>query len=397
MSERLRVLHVIPSLGPLRGGPSAMARAIAEGLAAAGVAVDVASTDDNGPGRLATPLGRPLVAGGVTYRYFPRQTRFYTGSAPLAAWLAANAGRYHVVHTHGLFTFAPLAGAAAAGARRVPYIVRPLGTLSPYGMARRGRLKRLSFALLDRRALAGAAAVHFTSEQERREAAALGAPHRAVVIPLPVAPPADLGRLRGRLRAAHPALAGQTVALFLARVDPKKGLDLLLPALAAARGRGAALALVVAGAGEERYLAELRAAAAGLGLGPGALVWAGHLDGEAKLAALADADLFVLPSYAENFGVAVVEALGAGLPVIVSDQVALHDEVAAAGAGVVVPCAAAPLADALAALAGDPARRAALRGPARALAARFAPRPVAERLLALYADIAAPPQRRLAL
>lgn len=392
----MRVLHVIPSLGPLRGGPSFMARAMAHGLARAGVEVELATTDDNGPGRLTAPLGRPVTERGVTYRYFPRQTRFYTASAPLAAWLARSAGRYDLIHAHALFSFAPLAAAATAGLAGVPYLIRPLGTLSPWGMHnRRPLLKRLSFRLLDRRALAGAAAVHFTSEQERAEAAALGVPHRAVVVPLPVElDQAGVLRASGRLRARHPSLAGRTVVLFLSRVDPKKGLDLLLPALAAARGRHPELALIIAGDGDAAYVAQLRHEAGRLGLAE-AVVWAGHLDGDDKLAALADADLFALPSYAENFGVAVVEAMAAGLPVLISDQVGIHREVAGAGAGLVAPCEPGPLADALALLAGDAVLRGAMGERGRQLAQdSYAPDAVIRQLVELYAAIVETPRRR---
>jgi len=385
----MRVLHVVPSLGPLRGGPSFVARAMAVGLAQAGMSVDVVTVDDNGPGRLAVPLDRPVLDGGVIYRYFPRQTRFYTASGPLAGWLWRNVARYDLVHAHGLFTFAPLAAAAAAAARGVPYILRPLGTLSPYGMRQRRLSKQLSFQLLERHALRAAAAVHFTSEQERQEAAALAVPHSPAVIPLPVAlPPSDLAHLRGRFRAAHPALGGATLALFLGRVDPKKGLDLLLPAFAQAHQKQPELALVIAGAGHPRYMDELRSKAAALGLGTEALLWTGFLEGEEKWAALADADFFVLPSYSENFAVAAVEAMAAGLPVLLSDQVGIHHEVTACGAGLVVPCDTQALAAALTQLAADGALRATMGATGRCLAAeRFAPQAVTEQLIALYTRI----------
>jgi len=396
----VRVLHVIPSLSTLRGGPSVAVRTLAQSLASAGLEVHIAATDDDGPGRSAVPHATPLRDGAVTYWHFPRQTHFYTVSLPLARWLWRNVASYDLVHAHALFSFAPLAAAAAAAAHGVPFILRPLGTLSPYGMGRRRLGKRLSFHLIERHALSAAAAVHFTSEQECREAASLGVRFRPAIVPLPVPPPAvDLAHLRGRFRAAHPALAAQPLALFLGRIDPKKGLDLLLPALAAARGRGTSLALAIVGAADPPYLAQLQASAAALGLGPEALVWTGFLEGEARLAALADADLFVLPSYAENFGVAVVEAMAAGLPVIVSDQVGIQHEIAAAGAGIVVPCNAAALADALAALVGDPARRVRMGEAARHLAAeRFAPHTVAAQLIRLYVAVAdMPGQRRTPL
>lgn len=386
----MKVLHVVPSVGPLRGGPSFTARAMAAGLAEAGVEVHLVTTDDNGPARLPVPLGRPVDSGGVTYWYFPRQTRFYTASWPLTRWLDRSIDAFDLAHIHGLFTYTPIAGALSARRHAVPYILRPIGTLSGAGFRRRPLLKQLSLALFERRVLARAAAVQYATEHERDEAAALGLGGRAVVVPNPVPFAVSGPELpTGHFRALFPWLAGRTVALFLGRLDPIKGLELLLPAFAHARAQRPELALVIAGAGPAPYEARLRATAERLGIA-GDLCWAGFLEGERKRAALADADLFMLPSHSENFGVAVAEAMGAGLPVIVSDRVGLQREVAGSGGGLVVPGAVAPLAGALVALAEDPQMRRAMGLRAQRFIAGFcAPPVVAGRLIELYAAVAA--------
>ncbi len=103
--NHLRVLHVIPSIGPLRGGPSFVIRAMSEGLAAQGCEIDVVTTDDNGPEqRLAVVLGRPVRENHVTYWYFRRQMRFYTVSWPLSRWLGRHVADYDLVHIHALFS-----------------------------------------------------------------------------------------------------------------------------------------------------------------------------------------------------------------------------------------------------------------------------------------------------
>ena len=318
----------------------------------------VATTDDDGPGRLEVPLGIPVVDEGVTYRHFRRQTRFYGVSWPLTRWLARHVREYDLVHAHALFSYATLPAAHFARQAGVPYVIRPLGVLNRWGIAhRRPWLKRLSFPLVERRILAGADRIHFTSEQERAEAEELGVKQQAVVIPLGI----DLDQFeelpaRGWLRARAPHLDGRTVALFLSRIDPKKGLDLLLRALAVVKGRGLPLALVIAGTGEPAYEAALRREARALGV-DGDVVWTGFLTGQEKLAALADADLFVLPSRSENFAVSVVEAMACGLPVVISDQVAIHREVAMAGGGLVTQCDVDSVAGAMARLAAPPALR----------------------------------------
>lgn len=384
----MRVLHVIPSLSPLRGGPVFTMDLIARGLAATGVEVHVAATDDDGAGRRRLPLAQPVREGDFTYWYFPRQTRFYTGSLPLSRWLARSIRSFDLVHTHALFSFPPLAAAAWAARSGVPYILRPLGTLERWGLRnRRPLLKQLSFALFERRALARAAAVHFTSARERDEAAHLGAAGRSVIIPNPVALAEHPGAAGSRLRDRFPVLAGRTIVLFLGRIDPKKGLDLLLRALAEARARRPELALVIAGAGDPALTARLQTLAAELGLAD-ATLWTGFLDGPTKLAALAGADMLALPSFSENFGNAVVEAMAAGLPVIVSDQVGIHHEIAAAAAGVVVPTEVAPLAAALARLAGDPAGRQEMGQRGQHLArTHYTPEAVARQLITLYTSL----------
>jgi glycosyltransferase involved in cell wall biosynthesis len=348
-----------------------MVRTMARGLAHAGLKVHVAATDDNGRGRLAVPHAIPVVEEAVTYHYFPRQTRFYGVSWPLGRWLARHVRDYDLVHVHALFSFTSVPAAYWAARAGVPYVVRPLGTLNRWGMERRRPwLKRLSFSIIERRILRGAARIHYTSEQERIEAAEVGLNRHQAVVPLGIdlAPFAELPA-RGWLRQRASGWAGRPVALFLSRLDPKKGLDLLLAAFARARAQRPDLALVIAGSGDAGFERGVRRDATRLGLGD-SVYWAGFLSGTEKLAALADADLFVLPSYSENFGVAAVEAMAAGLPVVISDRVGIHREVAAARAGVVVPCERELLADALLRVASDASLRAELGARAQDLVRR---------------------------
>ena len=318
-----------------------------------GIDTHVATTNDNGTELLPVPLHVPVNEGGVTYRYFPRQVGFYTVSWPLASWLSDHVADYDVVHIHALFSFATLPAAYFAHKRGVPYIVRPLGTLNTWGMTeRRPWLKRASFSLLESRVVKHAALMHYTSDDERLEAEALTRGAASVVIPNAVAEAVavERGAFRARLGVPH----DKPIVLFLSRLDEKKGLDLLIRAFATLRSRIPNALLVIAGNGSPEFVATLRGQADGLGLSADALVWAGFISGDEKRAALADADVFVLPSYSENFGIAVAEAMAAGLPVVVSDHVGLHADVTAAGAGFVVPCDSFLVADALARLLSDP-------------------------------------------
>jgi glycosyltransferase involved in cell wall biosynthesis len=180
---------------------------------------------------------------------------------------------------------------------------------------------------------------------------------------------------------------GAPVLLFLSRIDRKKGLDLLLAAFAHVREKHAEATLVVAGDGDPAFIATLKRQSQRLGL-DASILWAGFLQGPDKLAALADADIFVLPSYSENFGVAVVESMAAGLPVIVSDQVGIHREIATAEAGLVVPCSAEALALALETMIADPSLRAAMGAKAMELSRKFSTEIIARQLSEIYERVA---------
>lgn len=384
----MKVLHVIPSLGPLRGGPSFVLPVVAEGLAARGVTVEVAATDDNGPdGRLAVPLGQPVRQRDVTYWYFRRQTSFYLASLPLTRWLWRNMRSYSLVHIHALFSYASNAAAWIARARGVPYIIRPLGLLNRYGMERRRPwLKAASFRLCERPMLEHAAAVQYTTEQEQAEAEVLGFAARPVIIPNPVDAP--VAAEAGRFRARHPETQGKLLVLFLSRIDEKKGLDLLIPAFAQLRREAPEARLAIAGSGPETLVSRLKELAERHGVA-GQVLWLGFVEGQAKAELLRDADVFVLPSYSENFGVAVVEAMQQGVPVVVSDQVGLHREITAHEAGLVTPCGVGALGETLTRLALQPETRGVLAARGRVFAGQFATAEVCARLQGLYERVAA--------
>lgn len=364
---------------------------MARGLARAGMTVDIATTDDNGPDHLSVPLEQPVVGDGYTVWYFPRQSRFYTFSGPLTSWLAQHSRDYEVVHIHAVFSYAALPAAIFARLAGVPYIVRPLGVLNRWGMQnRRPWLKRLSFNLIERQLLAWAALIHFTSEQEKTEAAELGLSTPSIVLPLGIDVP-ELNRAgvpADWYTKRFPALAGRTILLFLSRIDPKKGLDLLLEAFAEAHRQQPHLALVLAGEGAADFVGKLQAQVERLQLAAD-VVWAGFIAGSDKAAALAGADVFVLPSYSENYGIAVVEAMAAGVPVVISDQVGLSSDVGDAQAGLVVPCEMTPLTQALMELGQDSDRRKYMGQQGRALVQeRFSTTVATQRLIEVYNQLA---------
>lgn len=388
----MRVLHVIPSVAKSDGGPSRAMGLIERALQDSGVHVEVATTDDDGPGRrLAGPFdadGRAAgdAADATTRRYFPRRSAFYKCSPALARWLRRHVRDYDLVHIHALFSFSSVAAAFIARRAGVPYIVRPLGTLNRYGVSlRRPWLKQWSLRWIEGPILRHAAAVHFTAEAERVEAEALQIPMRGVVIPLAVDPPeaADIDGFQTRF----PALASRRYVLFLSRIDPKKNVESALAAFALVATKHADLMLAVAGDGDAQYIAALRHQAQQLGVGD-RVVWTGFVDGGLKSAALQGASVFLLPSYSENFGIAAAEALAAGLPCVLGKGVAIAGEVEAAGAGIAVDPTPAATAAALTRYLDDEAWRQQASAQARRFAtAHYSVETMGERLRALYRSL----------
>ena len=184
-----------------------------------------------------------------------------------------------------------------------------------------------------------------------------------------------------------PIAAGRKIALFLSRIDPKKGIELLLEGFAAALTVDRSLLLVLAGAGSEDYVRTLKAKAEDLQVGRDVL-WTGHLDGREKAAAFAAASLFILTSHSENFGVAPVEAMAAGVPVIISREVAISADVAATNGGLVVSRDRTELSDAIVSTLRDGAATAQRVENARRLVRdKYSSRAVGLQLLDLYQSV----------
>jgi glycosyltransferase involved in cell wall biosynthesis len=292
-----------------------------------------------------------------------------------------------LVTIHSVNLFPQYAAFAAATRAGVPYIVTPHGSLDPW-LATNSRLaKRVTNAVWQRRMLANAAAIHFTTEEEAQLAGELTASAPHLVVPNGI----DLSRFAERLsgrsfRARHLDGYDGQVVLFLGRIARKKGIDLLIEGFAAAT-RGADSLLVIAGPDDEALTGELSRLASTLGIA-GRVRLIGPVYGQDQLAAFAAADIWALTSHTENFGNAVLEAMASGCAVLVSTEVNLARLIQEAGAGMVTGLSVDEIAVALQTLLTDPQRRNTLSARGRALARDFDWTIVAPELLAAYRDIA---------
>lgn len=387
----IRVLHVIPGVAARYGGPSGAVFDMCRAVERAGGECVIATTDADGPGRLAVDVGRPVRYREAHVVFFRRQwSEAFKYSGGLARWLDANVGRFDLAHLHAVFSHSSLAAARACRRRRVPYVVRPLGALAPWSMGQKWARKWIAWHVGVKQMLRGAAAIHYTTAAERREAEERLGVRRGVVVPLGVdIATADAFGAAPAFRRRYAAIAGAPYVLTLCRLHPKKGLELLIDAFleVTAAAEFAGWKLVIAGDGDAAYVTALRERIAARG-GGARVVFTGWLDGVEKRGALGGAALCALLSRQENFGLAAAEALACGVPVLVSSEVNLAEDIRDAGAGWVVPLAPGQIAGVLAEALRDEdqrrARGAAGRGFARQ---RLDPAVVGARLIDCYRAI----------
>ncbi len=330
----MRYLDVISSLDPAGGGPAEGVQRLSAVAGRRGHQVEVATLDPPGsPWVGSTPCPVHDLGPGMlgNYRYAPRFTQ----------WLRGNARRFDAVVIHGLWQYHGVATRMALQGTGVPYFVFTHGMLDPWFRHEyplKHAKKWLYWPWAEYRVLRDARAVLFTCEEERRQARlsfSLYRANEAVVSYGTSGTSGDAVAQRAEFLLRYPELQGKRVLLFLGRIHPKKGVDLLVDAFAAVAAGDPQLHLAIVGpdAGGEREPLERRATE----LAPGRVTWTGMLSGALKWGAFRSADAFVLPSHQENFGIAVAEALSCGVPVLISDKVNIWREIEASGAGLVAP------------------------------------------------------------
>lgn len=327
----MRILQVVPSISLVYGGPSQMVLGLSAALAKAGVDVTIITTDSNGDAGqlpLNVPLDRPVEQDGYQVRYFRCSPfRRYKFSLDLLSWLFQHAREFDLAHIHALFSPVSSVSAMMARSRGLPYILRPLGTLDPADLRKKKKLKKFYVSLLEKANIAGAAALHFTSNQEAEVSERFGVITKDLVIPLGVKLFTHFD-INGEENNKIPRI------LFMSRIDPKKGLDLLIPALEKLLDEGLEFEFILAGGNPQdlNYEAKIKAQIEASSLGKHTTI-TGFVTGDRKTSLLQSADLFVLPSYYENFGIAVAEAMASGIPVVISDQVYIWQDIQQAEAG----------------------------------------------------------------
>ena len=328
----MKLLHIIHSVNPAGGGPIEAVKQLGTTLISQGCQVEIASLDPPAAPYLQQcpipvyPLGPTTLAYGFSSRIIP--------------WLRANCSHYDAVIVNGIWQFHSFSAWRVLRNSNTPYVVFTHGMLDPW-FKKQYPLKHLKkwmyWPWAEYRVLRDADAVLFTCEEERllaRQSFWLYRCREIVVNYGTARPTGDPQVELNEFFGSYPELRGKNLALFMGRIHPKKGCDLLIEAFAKVLAPQPEWHLVIAGPDQVGWQRKLNRRAQQLGIAS-RISWTGMIRGATKWGALRAAEIFVLPSHQENFGIAVAEALAAGTPTLISNKVNIWREVQADGAGLV--------------------------------------------------------------
>jgi len=356
----LSIVHVIDWVAERYGGPARNVRDVSAALAERGHRVVVLTTDRDGSQRLPESERRRL-SSGPDWEVVPVPTRG-PGLSPHFARRAWDlVGEADVVHLRGIYNPASAVAGAIAVRRRVPFVQQLHGAATDYHWRQKRWKKAPWEALVQRPLLTRASAAIVQTEVEAVEGLKVFPTARMRLVPPPV-----IDDSAGQEPIERPTGQPPTVG-FLGRLSEKKGAPILLAAFARIAADLPEARLIVAGPDDEGIGARMQAEVDRLGLGD-RVSFPGMVVGAEKAKLLATFDAFVLPSADESFGIAVAEAMAAGVPVVITEHVGIAGDIEAAGAGLVAPRSADGVAAAIGRLLRDPAEAAEIGAAGRRFA-----------------------------
>lgn len=354
----MRVLHVISTYIPAysRGGPVQAVHELCKTLLEKGLDITVFTTNLDLKKESGIPINEPYYVEGVKVFYFPivKHMKFCCYSKKLSRAIKRRVKSFDIVHIHSVYLYPGWAAAYWCRKYKVPYILNTCGTIDPKMIRLKGFLKKmLCINLIERRNINCSSAIHVTSLAEKKGLEVFKFKTSAEIIPRSVDPNYYRdSKKRDFLTKKYPELLNKKIVLFLGRIHKKKGFDLLASAFEKVIDTRKDVYLVIAGPGEEGYPDKIKRLFEKCGIIK-KVIFTGMLLGEEKLSAFYDSDIFVLPSYGENFGIAVLEAMACGLPVVITSRVGLYPDVEKYKAGIITECDSDQIADAILTLLDD--------------------------------------------
>jgi len=335
----MKILHVIGYFSPKYGGPPKACLEMACAQAELGKEVFIFTTNMDSHGTLDVPLDNPVYVKGAILRYFPIQyPKFWGTSFPMARALREIIQKVEIVHIHVPYLFHAAMAAMYCCEFGVPYVFQPHGAFDPYIYNRHRYRKWIVEKLYQNKINRRASCILYNTEEEKRlaEQYTFGTP--GVVVPIGLNyEDYDDKKYTEILSKRFPELKGKKIILFLGRINYKKGLNILVKAFSFIAKKYNDVHLLIAGPDDDGYGEKVVRWLKEEGVIANATL-AGMLQGEEKLEAFYKSKVFVLPSYSENFGISVLEAMACGLPVAISNKVNIWDDVLKANAGLVSAC-----------------------------------------------------------
>ncbi len=334
----LRVLHVIPSVAPCRGGPSKAVLQMVDALNKLDTTTEVVATNDACENILDVELNKLTTFQKIPIRFFARHSskitslREFQYSNDFRQWLKKNIQQYDLIHVHAIFSFCSSYAMTLARSENIPYIVRPIGQLENWSLQQKSLKKKIYLTLWEQKNILHAGLVHFTSTSEKQQALNALAIKSSEVIPLGVNLPEIIPNAAKQLRAKFNLASDSKIILYLSRIHKKKGLEQLIKSFAQLKTDDTYL--FIAGDGDKTYLNELITLIDSLDIVK-RVRWLGFVQQQEKQLLLQGANIYALTSHSENFGISVLEALAAGTPALVSKEVALSQNIAEAKIGYV--------------------------------------------------------------
>ncbi len=315
----MKILMVIPAVGNVYGGPTKIVLELAQSVGNLGHDVDIVTTPANGPTNLDVPLYKWINEKNYRIQYFNYwDIADYKISLSLTKWLFQHVTDYDLVHTNAVFSYPVLPAHWACQFHKVPYIMTPHGMLEPWAMSYKAEKKRLYYNILEKPALKKAAAIQITGSPEAKSIKSYGIETPMIFVANGIHRH-DCETLANPevFYQEFPHTRNKTLIIFLARIDPKKGLDLLAKAFSQVYAQFPQSHVIIAGPDNTGFLPTVQNYFAEAGCLE-AVTFTGMLTGAIKYAALAAARVYIAPSYSEGFSMSVLEGMAAGLPCVIT-------------------------------------------------------------------------------
>jgi glycosyltransferase involved in cell wall biosynthesis len=315
----MKILHLLPAIASIYGGMSVAVPNLASALGIRGVHVDIVTTNANGADKMDFPLNQWIEEDGYRIKYFPYCYIFnYMTSHALSKWLAIRVKDYDIVHIHSLFSNIQIAAYQACQRDRIPYIIHPHGMLDSWALSYKSWKKLPYYFFIERPAIIKARNIIALAVSEELSLKKLDVKTPISVIPNGVWASNYLKISTSKeFYEKFPLLKDKKIILFLGRIDPKKGLDLLVLSFSEIHKNFPKAHLVIAGPDSIGFKSKIENSFRNVGCFE-SVTFTGMVTGTLKESTLAASTIYILPSYSEGFSISVLEGMASGLPCIIT-------------------------------------------------------------------------------